>query len=207
MPLPLLLPLHPTLSQSPLQLFGGQKQQQQQQDADADDAPCFVECVQRVDSIEELQAQLDAAGPDALVVVDFYKTACGACKFIQPGWVRGGGGGPPGVWRALLAGRTWMSCSGGQQPFSDAHNTHNTHRHPTYHTKPPRARFVKLCKAAARSADGDDAPPIVFLKHNVFDDEEEEVGWLVSVVSCRASRRRVRTHTHKASSHSLPLFQ
>jgi thiol-disulfide isomerase/thioredoxin len=32
-----------------------------------------------------MQAALAEAGPDALVVVDFYKTACGACKYIQPG--------------------------------------------------------------------------------------------------------------------------
>jgi len=37
------------------------------------------------------------------------------------------------------------------------------------------SRFVKLCRAAAKSRDGDDAPPIVFLKHNVYDDDEEEV--------------------------------
>jgi thiol-disulfide isomerase/thioredoxin len=53
---------------------------------------------------------------DSLVVVDFYKTSCGACKYILPG-------------------------------------------------------FVKLCKAAY----GDDAAAsVVFLKHNVFDDDEAE---------------------------------
>lgn len=49
------------------------------------DQPCFVECVTQVFTQDELQAALDEAGPDALVVVDFYKTACGACKYIQPG--------------------------------------------------------------------------------------------------------------------------
>lgn len=65
---------------SPVQLL--QQQQQKQQE---DDGPCFVECVTQVYNIQELQTQLDEAGPDALVVVDFYKTACGACKYIQPG--------------------------------------------------------------------------------------------------------------------------
>jgi thiol-disulfide isomerase/thioredoxin len=63
-------------------------QQQQQQDprevADSD-TPCFVECVSQVKTNEEMQSALTEAGPDALVVVDFYKTACGACKYIQPG--------------------------------------------------------------------------------------------------------------------------
>lgn len=48
-------------------------------------------------------------------------------------------------------------------------------------------RFVKLCKAAAKSADGSDAPPIVFLKHNVYDDEEEEVTDLAKTYNVRVS--------------------
>ena len=50
------------------------------------------------------------------MVVDFYKTSCGACKYLLPG-------------------------------------------------------FTKICKTAY---DKDVHPDIVFLKHNVFDDEEEE---------------------------------
>ena len=56
---------------------------------------------------------LQAAG-SALVVVDFFKTSCGSCKYILPG-------------------------------------------------------FIKLCKSTQ-----DQAPEVVFLKHNVFDDYEEE---------------------------------
>jgi thioredoxin-like negative regulator of GroEL len=37
---------------------------------------------------EEFQQALEAAGPSTLVVVDFFKTACGACKFIYPGFVK-----------------------------------------------------------------------------------------------------------------------
>jgi hypothetical protein len=49
-------------------------------------------------------------------------------------------------------------------------------------------RFVKLCKAAAKGRDGvEDAPPIVFLKHNVYDDEEEEVTDLAKKYNVRVS--------------------
>lgn len=44
-----------------------------------------MECVSAVYTIDDMQSALAEAGPDALVVVDFYKTACGACKYIQPG--------------------------------------------------------------------------------------------------------------------------
>jgi hypothetical protein len=50
-------------------------------------------------------------------------------------------------------------------------------------------RFVKLCKAAAKSRDGDDAPPIVFLKHNVYDDEDEEVTPLAKKYNVRVSHQ------------------
>jgi hypothetical protein len=47
---------------------------------------------------------------------------------------------------------------------------------------------VKLCKAAAKSRDGsEDTPPIVFLKHNVYDDEEEEVTDLAKKYNVRVS--------------------
>jgi thiol-disulfide isomerase/thioredoxin len=52
----------------------------------------------------------------ALVVVDFYKTSCGACKYLLPG-------------------------------------------------------FTKICQSAY---DRSEHPNVIFLKHNVFDDEEEE---------------------------------
>jgi hypothetical protein len=68
------------------QLLRPQQQQQQDPREAADsDTPCFVECVSQVNTTEEMQSALTEAGPDALVVVDFYKTACGACKYIQPG--------------------------------------------------------------------------------------------------------------------------
>jgi thiol-disulfide isomerase/thioredoxin len=66
----------------------------------------------------------------ALVVVDFFKTSCGACKYIQPG-------------------------------------------------------FVKLCKATH-----EEFPEILFVKHNVYDDEEEETTDLsrrLAIKVCSAS--------------------
>lgn len=52
-------------------------------------------------------------------------------------------------------------------------------------------RFVKLCKAAAKGRDGvEDASPIVFLKHNVYDDEEEEVTDLAKKYNVRVSHQK-----------------
>lgn len=79
-----------------------------------DDTPCPVDCVLEVYTAQELHDIVDHA--DGLVVVDFYKTACGACKYIAGG-------------------------------------------------------FAKICKAS----DSSDHPGVVFVKHNVYDDEEEEL--------------------------------
>ena len=54
---------------------------------------CPIDCVCEVvgaegDGLSAFDAALAAAGPDALVVVDFYKTACGACRYIAPGFVK-----------------------------------------------------------------------------------------------------------------------
>jgi hypothetical protein len=50
---------------------------------------------------------------------------------------------------------------------------------------------VRLCKAAARSREGQGAdaapPPIVFLKHNVYDEQEEEVTDLAKQYNVRVS--------------------
>jgi thioredoxin-like negative regulator of GroEL len=97
-------------------------------DAD-EDAPCPVECVTEVFSSDELQQALADAGDTTLVVVDFFKTACGACKFIYPG-------------------------------------------------------FVKLCKASTAGQPSN--PPVKFLKHNVFDDEQEEVTQLCKQYNIRS---------------------
>ena len=31
---------------------------------------------------------IESASPRTLVVVDFFRTACGACKYIQPGFTK-----------------------------------------------------------------------------------------------------------------------
>ncbi|KAK4428995.1 Thioredoxin-like 4, chloroplastic [Sesamum alatum] len=95
-----------------------------------DDELCPVECVREFKTDEEFSRILEKAKEsNALVVVDFYRTSCGSCKYIEQG-------------------------------------------------------FTKLCKGS-----GDQDAPVVFLKHNVIDeyDEQSEV----------ADRLRIRT---------VPLF-
>lgn len=97
---------------------------------DEDNELCPVECVREFQTDEEFFQILEKAKRrNALVVVDFYRTSCGSCKYIERG-------------------------------------------------------FSKLCKAS-----GDDQIPVIFLKHNVLDeyDEQSEV----------AERLRIRT---------VPLF-
>lgn len=80
-----------------------------------DDDLCPVECVKEFKTSAELAGILESAKEsNALVVVDFYKTACGSCKYIEQG-------------------------------------------------------FMKLCKGA-----GDDEAAVIFLKHNVMDEYEEQ---------------------------------
>ena len=39
-------------------------------------------------AVAELDHELEAAGENTLVVLDCYKTACGSCRYIQPGFVK-----------------------------------------------------------------------------------------------------------------------
>lgn len=99
-------------------------------DDDEDDDVCPVECVREFKTDEEFLKILEKSKKkNSLVVVDFYRTSCGSCKYIEQG-------------------------------------------------------FSKLCKAS-----GDDDVPVIFLKHNVMDeyDEQSEV----------AERLRIKT---------VPLF-
>ncbi|XP_058097145.1 thioredoxin-like 4, chloroplastic [Magnolia sinica] len=99
-------------------------------DADEDDELCPVECVREFKTDKEFCKILERSKEtDSLVVVDFYRTSCGSCKYIEQG-------------------------------------------------------FAKLCKRS-----GDHEAPVIFLKHNVIDeyDEQSEV----------AERLRVK---------SVPLF-
>ncbi|KAL5777767.1 hypothetical protein ACOSP7_010693 [Xanthoceras sorbifolium] len=101
-----------------------------QGESDEDEELCPVECVREFKTDEEFFKILERAKEmDSLVVVDFYRTSCGSCKYIEQG-------------------------------------------------------FAKLCKGS-----GDEDAPVIFLKHNVIDeyDEQSEV----------AERLRIKT---------VPLF-
>eukprot|EP00262_Sarcandra_glabra_P007072 TRINITY_DN19638_c0_g1_i1.p1 TRINITY_DN19638_c0_g1~~TRINITY_DN19638_c0_g1_i1.p1 ORF type:complete len:215 (-),score=38.24 TRINITY_DN19638_c0_g1_i1:158-802(-) len=99
-------------------------------DVDEDDELCPVECVREFRTDKEFFNILERSKEtNSLVVVDFYRTSCGSCKYIEQG-------------------------------------------------------FAKLCKGS-----GDKEAAVIFLKHNVIDeyDEQSEV----------AERLRIKT---------VPLF-
>ncbi|KAH9609961.1 hypothetical protein KSS87_007109 [Heliosperma pusillum] len=80
-----------------------------------EDELCPAECVREFYSDDEFCRILEKAKrSNSLVVVDFYRTSCGSCKYIEQG-------------------------------------------------------FSKLCKAS-----GDDDVPVIFLKHNVMDEYDEQ---------------------------------
>ena len=39
-------------------------------------------------AVEEFEQTMQNENPNTLIVVDFYKTACGSCRYIQPGFVK-----------------------------------------------------------------------------------------------------------------------
>ncbi|KAG0476275.1 hypothetical protein HPP92_012689 [Vanilla planifolia] len=82
---------------------------------DDDEVMCPVDCVREFKTDEEFSRILERAKEtDSLVVVDFYRTSCGSCKYIEQG-------------------------------------------------------FAKLCKGS-----GDHQASVVFLKHNVVDEYDEQ---------------------------------
>ncbi|KAJ9567650.1 hypothetical protein OSB04_003616 [Centaurea solstitialis] len=57
--------------------------------SDEDDELCPVECVREIKKDEELLTVLEKAKPNkTLVVVDFYRTSCGSCKYIEQGFAK-----------------------------------------------------------------------------------------------------------------------
>ncbi|GJY08209.1 thioredoxin-like 4, chloroplastic [Tanacetum coccineum] len=83
--------------------------------SDEDEELCPVECVREIKQEEELQSVIEKAKKgNSLVVVDFYRTSCGSCKYIEQG-------------------------------------------------------FAKLCRGL-----GDEEAPVIFLKHNVLDEYDEQ---------------------------------
>lgn len=60
-----------------------------QQDEDEDEDVCPVECVREFKTDEEFCKILDKAKrAGSLVVVDFYRTSCGSCKYIEQGFAK-----------------------------------------------------------------------------------------------------------------------
>lgn len=56
---------------------------------DEDEDLCPVECVREFKTDEEFFKILDKAKEsNALVVVDFYRTSCGSCKYIEQGFAK-----------------------------------------------------------------------------------------------------------------------
>ncbi|XP_010525982.1 PREDICTED: uncharacterized protein LOC104803677 isoform X2 [Tarenaya hassleriana] len=113
--------------------------------SDEDDDLCPVECVREFKTDEEFQRILEKAKEaSSLVVVDFYRTSCGSCKYIEQG-------------------------------------------------------FSKLCKGS-----GDQEAPVIFLKHNVIDeyDEQSEVAerLRIKVTSCGT---KLRAFLHESSGMSV----
>lgn len=53
-----------------------------------EDTPCCTDCVIEVERPQDLDLIFSSALPDALVVVDFFKTDCPACKYMAPGFHR-----------------------------------------------------------------------------------------------------------------------
>lgn len=57
--------------------------------SDEDDDLCPVDCVREFKTDEEFIRILDRAKESgALVVVDFYRTSCGSCKYIEQGFAK-----------------------------------------------------------------------------------------------------------------------
>jgi len=58
-------------------------------DEDEDPDTCPVDCVEEFKSDEEFMTILEKAKKrKSLVAVDFYRTACGSCKYIEPAFMK-----------------------------------------------------------------------------------------------------------------------
>ncbi len=87
-----------------------QKEEEDENDED-DDELCPVECVREFKTNSELQNILQhAKHTNTLVVVDFYRTACGSCRYIEKGFIKlckGAGSGAVSV--IFLKHNVWSS--------------------------------------------------------------------------------------------------
>lgn len=60
-----------------------------QGESDEEDELCPVECVREFKTDEEFFKILERAKEtDSLIVVDFYRTSCGSCKYIEQGFAK-----------------------------------------------------------------------------------------------------------------------
>lgn len=84
------------------------KQQEEEQkqgfqgESDSDEDLCPIECVREIDTLRELEHVIHdvAKSTGALVVVDFFRTACGSCRYIEKGFsklCKGAGNGEASV--------------------------------------------------------------------------------------------------------------
>lgn len=65
------------------------KEEEEEDDEEDDTELCPVECVREFKSRSEFDEILrHAKRQKALVVVDFFKTACGSCRYIETGFVK-----------------------------------------------------------------------------------------------------------------------
>lgn len=55
------------------------------EDEDDEEGVCTTECVREFKSEKQFEKILAAASPETLIVVDFYRTACGSCRYIGAG--------------------------------------------------------------------------------------------------------------------------
>ena len=70
-------------------------------ESDSDDDLCPIECVREINSLRELEHILDQSKSiGSLVVVDFFRTSCGSCRYIEKGFqklCKGAGNGEASV--------------------------------------------------------------------------------------------------------------
>lgn len=64
---------------------GGEGEEEEEEDEDV----CPVDCVREFKTEEELARIMERAkAAGSLVVVDFYRTSCGSCKYIEQGFAK-----------------------------------------------------------------------------------------------------------------------
>lgn len=67
-----------------------EKAQGSEGESDSDEDLCPIECVREIKTLRELEHVIHdvAKSAGALVVVDFFRTACGSCRYIEKGFAK-----------------------------------------------------------------------------------------------------------------------